>query len=97
MVLLCLYLGTAQQLNMTEVVGLLGELLMSSLFMEADLRDFLEVCKTRGRDGQGEKARRFADKLDEVRHTQRHSVNSSHHRFRHLKTRIFPRKNKSSI
>ena len=82
---------------MTEVVGLLRELQMSSLFMEADLRDFLEVCKTRGMDGQGEKARKFADKLDEVRHIVRHNVNSSHHRSRHLTTRIFLRKNGSNI
>ena len=55
---------------MTEVVGLLRELLTSSLSMEADLRDFLEVCKTQGRDGQGGRAQEFVDELDEVRHTE---------------------------
>ena len=86
-----------QQPNMTEMVRLLRELRMTSLFVEADLRDFLEVCESRGRDGQGEKARKFADKLDEVRHTESHNVNFSHHRSRHLTTQIFLRKNGSNI
>ena len=59
---------------MAEVVGFLRESLTSSLSIEADVRDFLEVCRTRGRDGQGEKAREFADELDKVRHTKRHNV-----------------------
>ena len=113
MTLRCFHQDPAQQPNMTEVVGLLRELLMPPprellmppprempmppLFVEADLCDFLEVCKTRGRDGQEVKAREFADKLDEVRHTERHGVNSSHHRSRHLTTWIFPRTNESNI
>ena len=82
---------------MAEVVGLLRELLTFSSSLEADLRDFLEVCKTRGRDGQGEKAREFADELDMVRHTERHNVWISHHGSRHWTAQIFPRKNGSSI
>ena len=82
---------------MTEVVGLLRELLMYSLSMDADLHDFLEVCKTRGMDDQGGKAWKLADELDEVRHTESHNVSSSHHRSRHLATRIFLGKNGSNI
>ena len=70
MTILCLHQDSYQRPEMMEVVGLLRKLQMSSLSIE-DLRDFFEVCKTRGRDGQGEKARRFADKLDEVRHTEK--------------------------
>ena len=70
MALHCLHSDPAQRPNMTEVVGLLRELLMSSLYMETNLRNFFEVCKTRGTDGQGEKGRKFADRLDEVRHTE---------------------------
>ena len=96
-VLRCLGDDIPQQPSMTEVIGLLRELLMPPLSVEADLCDFLEVCKSRGRDGQGEKARKFADKLDEVRHTESHNVNFPHHRSRHLTTRIFPKKNGSNI
>ena len=82
---------------MTDVIKLLDELLASSLSMETDLNDFFKVCMTRGRDGQGEKAQKFADELDEVRHTEKHGVNSSHHRFRHSTTWVFLRKNGSNI
>ena len=74
MILRCLHKDPVQRPNMSEVVGLLRELLMSSISREADLRDFLEICKTRGRDGQGEKAQEFADELDMVRHTERHNI-----------------------
>ena len=97
MTLHCFHSDPAQQPNMTEVVGLLRELLMSSFSMETNLRNFLEVCKTRGVDGQGEKAQKFADKLDEVRHIDWHNINSSHHGSRHLATQIFPRKNGGNI
>ena len=82
---------------MTEVVKLLHELLMSSLSMETDLRDFFEVCKTRSQDGLGEKAQEFADELDEVRNTERYNTNSSHNQSRRLTTHVFPRKNGSDI
>ena len=82
---------------MTEVVELLHELLASSLSLETDLHGFFKVCVTQGRDGRGERAQEFADELDEVRHTERHSVNFSNHRSRHLTTWVFPRKNGSNI
>ena len=87
----------ARRPNMMEVVGLLRKMPIASLSMEADLRDFFEVCKTRGKDGQGEKAREFADELDEVRHSGRRNVNSSHHTSRHLETQVFARKHGSNI
>ena len=97
MMLRCVDKGSARQPSMTEVVELLRELLMSSLSMEADLRDFFEACKTQGQDGQGGKAQEFADELDEVRHTGRHNINSSHHQSRRLTTHNFPRKNGGDI
>ena len=88
----CWHQDPAQRPNIKEVIGLLRELLASSLSIEADLHGFFEVCKARGRDGQGEKAREFADELDEVRHAERHSINSSHRKSRHLTTQVFTRK-----
>ena len=93
----CWHQDPTQRPNMTEVVGFLRKLLMYSRSMEADLRDFFEVCKTRGRDGQGKKARKFADEFDEVRHAEKHNVNFSHHKSRHLTIQVFPRKNENSI
>ena len=93
----CLGKGPAQQPNMTEVVGLLRELLMSSLSMEADLRDFFEVCKTQGGVGQRGRAQEFADELDEVRHTERRNNNSSHQNSRPWTARVFARKNRRNI
>ena len=93
----CWHKDPAQRPNISEVAGFLRELSLSPFFMEADLRDFFEICKTRGRDGQGEKARKFVDELDEVRHVERHYVNSSHHKSRHLTTQVFPRKNGINI
>ena len=78
------------------MIGLLRELLASSLSIEADLCDLFEVCKTQGRDGQGEKAREFAEEFDEVRHAERHDV-SSHRKSRHLTTQVFSRKNGRNI
>ena len=92
----CWHQDLTQRPNMTEVVRFLRKLLMVPLSMEADLRDFFEVCKTQGRDGQGEKAQEFADELDEVRHAERRNVHSSHHKSRHLTTLVFPRKNGTS-
>ena len=97
MTLRCLHTDPAQQPNMTEVIGLLHGLLMSSLSMEADLRDFFEVCKTQGMDGRGEKAQKFADELDEVRRTGRHNVDSSHNQSRRLTSQVFTRKNGNNI
>ena len=56
---------------MTKVVGLLHKLLVPSLSIEVGLNDFFQVCKTRGKGRQREKAQEFADMLDEVRHTKR--------------------------
>ena len=83
----------ARRPSMTEVVGLLSKMMVSSFSMEADFRDFFEVCKSRGRDGQREKAQEFADELDEVRHTEMRITNSSHRNSRHLTTKTFTRKN----
>ena len=84
--------------SMTEVVELLHELLASSLSLETHLHDFFKACVTQGRDGRGEEAQEFADELDEVCHTERHtSVDPSNHRSRHLTTWVFPRKNGSNI
>ena len=93
----CWHQDPAQRPNMKEVVGLLRKTLAPPLSMEADLYDFLVSCKIRGRDGQREKAQGFADELDEVRRAERHNINSSHHRSRHLKTQVFARKNGSNI
>ena len=81
---------------MTEVIGLLRELLVY-LSMEADLRDFFEVCIARGRNGQGEKAHKFADELDKVRHGERHNINFSHHLSRRLTAQVLSRKSGSNI
>ena len=62
----CWHQDPAQRPNIAEVAGCLRKLSVSALSMEADLLDFFEVCKTRGKDGQGEKAREFVNELDEV-------------------------------
>ena len=93
----CWHQDPTQRPKMTEVIGLLSELLMSSLSMEGDLRDFFKVCETEGRDGQGEKAREFADELDEVCYAERQNINPSHHKSRHLTTQVFSRKNGRNI
>ena len=70
MALRCMHLDPSERPDMTEVVGLLRKMVISSLSMEADLLDFFEVCKAQGRGGRREKAQEFADELDEVRHTE---------------------------
>ena len=82
---------------MTEVVGLLHESLVSSLSIEADLSDFFQACKIRDKDGQETKAQEFADRLDEVRHTKRHNLRSSHHTSRSLIMQIFTNRNANII
>ena len=62
----CWHQVPARRPNITEVVGLLREVLACSFSMKSDLRDFFEACKTQGRGGRGEKARAFVDELDEV-------------------------------
>ena len=96
MTLRCMHLDPGEHPDMTEVIGLLRKMVISSLSMEADLLDFFEVCKARGRDGRQEKAQEFADELDEVRHTEIRIDGSSHHRSRHSITQVFPRKNGSN-
>ena len=93
----CWHEVPAQRPNIAEVVGFLRKLSESPPSMEADLRDFFEVCKTQGRDGQGEKAREFSNELDKVRHVEKHNANSSHHKSRHLATQVFPRKDGRNI
>ena len=63
----CWHQEPAQRPTMMEVVGFLRELMVASLSIEADLCEFFEVSKTLDKDDQGEKARVFADRLDEVR------------------------------
>ena len=91
----CWHQDPAQRPNITEVTGFLRKLLVSS--MEADLHDFFEVCKTQGRDGQGEKARKFSNELDKVRHVEKNHPNSSHRKSRHLIAHAFGRKDESNI
>ena len=57
----------AQRPNMTEVVELLRESLVSPLSIEADLEVFFHECETWDKDDQEEMARRFAHRLEEVR------------------------------
>ena len=84
----------AQRPTMTEVIRLLRRLLVS-LSVEADLSDFLQAYKTRDQDDQERKAQEFADRLDEVRHTERHNITSSHHTSRSLTIQIFTGENAS--
>ena len=73
----------AQRPTMTEVVGLLRKLLLS-LSIEADLSDFFQTYKIWSKDNQEKKAQEFADRLDEVHHTEGHNITSSHHTSRFL-------------
>ena len=68
----CWHQDPAQRPNITEVAGLLRELSLSPLSMEADLLNFFQVCKTQSRDHR-ERAQEFANELDEVRHAERHA------------------------
>ena len=74
----CWHKDPAQRPRMTEVIELLRELLVSSLSIEADLNDFLKTYKTWAKDDQGKKAQGFADKLDEVCHTEGHNTRDVH-------------------
>ena len=89
----CWHQDPAQRPTMTEVVELLRELLVSSLSIEADLRDFLQAYKTWDKDDQRKKAQEFADRLDKVCHTGGHIIASSHHTSRFLTLQIFTNKN----
>ena len=64
---------------MSEVVELLRELLVSSLSIEADLRDFFQEYRTWDKEDREKKAQEFADRLDEVCHTKGQIIASSHH------------------
>ena len=96
MTVCCWLRDPTQRPAMTEVIGLLQEILTSSFSIEAGLMDFLQVCKNQGKDGQGEKVQEFADRLDEVRQL-RDTTSDSHHMSRVLKVQIFMKKNASSI
>ena len=87
----------ARRPTMTEVIGLMRELLVSSLSIEADLRDFFRACGTLGGNDRGEKAQVFADRLDEVCSTERYNIRSSHHPPRFLTIAIFTNENASNI
>ena len=90
----CWHQDPAQRPMMTEVVGLLLKLLLF-LSIEADLSNFLQAYKTWDKDDQGRKAQEFADRLDEVRHTEGHSITSSHYISRFLAMQIFTNENTS--
>ena len=64
----------AKRPAMAEVVGLLRELLASSLPIESDLSDFFQACNTLGGNDQKEKAQEFADSLDEVRRDKKYNL-----------------------
>ena len=66
----CWHQDPAKRPTMTEVVELLRELLVLSLSIEADLSNFFRARGTLGKDDQGQKAQEFADRLDEVCHTE---------------------------
>ena len=85
----CWHQDPAQRPTMTEVVGLIRELLVASLSIEADINDFLQAYKTWGRDDQGEKAQEFVDRLDEVRRDIRRHIIIPHHAPRFLTMQIF--------
>ena len=89
----CWHQDPAQRPTMTEVVGFLREILASSHSIEADLNDFFQVCKTMGKEDQGEKAQVFADRLDEVRRTEKHNIRSPYLTPRFLTMQTLTNKN----
>ena len=105
----CWHQDPAQRPTMTGVVRLLREShlsslsvpprkpLVPSLSIEADLTDFFRMCKTWAKDDQREKAQDFADRFDEVRHTERHNTRFPHHTPRFLTVQIFTNENASNI
>jgi len=93
----CWHQDPAQRPTMTEVVGLIRELLVASLSIEADLSDFFQACKTWGRDDQGEKAQEFADRLDEVCCDVGRNIRIPHHAPRFLTMQIFANINANNI
>lgn len=82
---------------MTEVIGLLHDLLAFSLSIEAGLSDFFHACGTWDEDSQRQRAQEFGDRLDEVRHAERHNIRSPHYTSRFLIMRIFMNENASNI
>ena len=93
MVVRCWNQDPVKRPKMTEVVGLLRELIASSLSVEADLSNFFQMRRTWGKVDQGKKAQEFADRLDKVRHTDRQKIKSPHHTSRFLTIQIFTDKN----
>ena len=93
----CWHQDPVQRPKMTEVVGFLRELLVLSLSIDTDLGGFFKVYKTRGNDDRREKAQEFADRLDEVRHTEGHDIRSFHYASRFLIMQIFKRKTARNI
>jgi len=68
---------------MAEVTRFLHRFL-ASLAIEAGLSDFFRVCDTLDKDDREEKARKFADSLDEVRHTEGYGISCPHRASRFL-------------
>ena len=93
----CWHQDPAQRPTMTEVIGLLRELLVSSLSIEADLRDFFRECGTLEGNDRGEKAQEFADRFDQVCHVKRYDIRSYHHPSRLLAMVVFTNENASNI
>ena len=93
----CWHQDPAQRPMTTEVVELLRELLVSSHSAEADLSDFFQVYDTWDKEDQGERAQEFADRLDEVRHIEKHDIRSPHHISRFLTMQTLMNRNASNI
>ena len=93
----CWLKDPTQRPAVAEVIGILQEFLVYSLSIEATLRDFISVCGTLDEDNQGKTAQEFADRLDEVRHAERHNIRSTHRTSRSLKNQIFKNKDASNI
>ena len=84
MMVRCWHQDPVRRPAITEVVELLRELPVPFHFTEEDLNDPLQVYKTLAKEYQGKRAQEFADRLDEVRHTERHNIRSPHHISRFL-------------
>ena len=82
---------------MAEVIRLLRESLVSRHSIEAGLNDFFRACENLDEENQGKMAREFSDRLDEVRHVEKHNIRSPHHTSRFLTMQIFPNENASDI
>jgi len=93
----CWHKDPAQRPTMTEVIGLLRESLVSLLSIEAGLDDLFRARGTWDEENLGKMAQEFSDRLDEVRHAEKHNIRSPQHTSRFLTMQIFPNQNASDI